>query len=206
MMDRKKKLRLIQFSLLITGIFILYLTYYGNEVEIENEIISKSVKEKVKKQIKRDNEDENDVFYNIEYSGLDLNGNRYLLKSDEAYLDKLMPELVNMKTVYAIFYFKDNTELYVWSDTGIYNNKTLDMNFTKNVKAEYLKSKLFAEKAEYSNTNNYLSVYENVRVDDIRGNLIADKLLFDITKQKLNITSFNNGKINAKVKLNEKRF
>ena len=51
-----------------------------------------------------------------------------------------------------------------------------------------------------------LTIYENVRVNDKRGNLIADKLLFDITKQKLNITSFNDGKINANVKLNEKRF
>jgi hypothetical protein len=36
--------------------------------------------------------------------------------------------------------------------------------------------------------------------------LIADKLLFDINKQNLAITSFNDGKINANVKLDEKRF
>ena len=89
---------------------------------------------------------------------------------------------------------------------GIYNNKTLDMKFEQNVKANYLRSELFAEKAEYSNSESFLSIYENVGINDIKGNLIADKLLFDITKQKLNITSFNNGKINANVKLNEKRF
>ena len=50
-------------------------------------------------------------------------------------------------------------------------------------------SKLFAEKANYSNTENYLSIYENVRINDIKGNLIADKLLFDINKQNLDITS-----------------
>ena len=111
-----------------------------------------------------------------------------------------------MKAVNAVFYFKDNTMLYIWSNEGVYNNKTFDMSFNNNVKAEYLKSKLFAEKAEYSNTKNYLSIYENVRIKDIRGNLIADKLLFDITKEKLDITSFNDGKINANVKLNEKRF
>ncbi len=80
------------------------------------------------------------------------------------------------------------------------------MKFSNNVKAEYMDSKLFAEKANYSNTENYLSIYENVRIDDIRGNLIADKLLFDIKKQDLSITSFNDGKINANVKLDEKRF
>ena len=40
----------------------------------------------------------------------------------------------------------------------------------------------------------------------IKRNLIADKLLFDIKKQNLAITSFNNGKISANVKLNEKGF
>ena len=80
------------------------------------------------------------------------------------------------------------------------------MSFDTNVKANYSDSELFAEKAEYSNSNSFLSIYENVRINDKRGNLIADKLLFDLTTQKLNITSFNDGKINANVKLNEKRF
>ena len=111
-----------------------------------------------------------------------------------------------MSSVEAIFYFKDDTTLTIWSKKGIYNNKTLDMKFIDNVKAKYLNSNLFAEKADYSNSERYLSIYDNVRIDDIRGNLMADKLLFDIKKKKLNITSFNDGKINANVKLNEKRF
>jgi len=205
MIDRKKKLRITQFFLLIFGIFIIYLTYYNKETS-EKSIFNKSIKEKIEKEFKESSSKNDDVFFNIEYNGLDLNGNRYVLKSEEAYLDKLNSEIVYMKVVHAIFYFKDNTILYIWSDEGVYNNKTFDMSFKNNVKAEYLKSKLFAEKAEYSNTKNYLSIYENVQIKDIRGNLIADKLLFDITKQKLDITSFNDGKINANVKLNEKRF
>ena len=102
--------------------------------------------------------------------------------------------------------YQQGQHLYVWSENGIYNNKTLDMKFENNVRAKYEESELFAEKAEYSNTGSYLSIYNNVRINDIRGSLIADKLLFDIKKQKLDITSFNKGKINANVKLDEKRF
>ena len=36
-----------------------------------------------------------------------------------------------------VFYFKDDTILNIKSDNGIYNNKTLDMIFEKNVKADY---------------------------------------------------------------------
>ena len=194
MIDRKKKLRLIQFFLLFFGLLIIYLTYYNKEIKIERESISqKKTKENVSQ--------EKDLFFNIEYSGFDFQGNRYLLKSEEAYFDELSPEIVYMKIVNTTFYFKDNTILYIKADNGIYNNKTLDMNFEQNVKANYLNSELFAEKAEYSNSQSFLSIYENVRINDIQGNLIADKLLFDITSQKLDITSFSNGKINANVNL-----
>ena len=36
--------------------------------------------------------------------------------------------------------------------------------------------------------------------------MVADKLLFDIKKQTLNIASFKDDKINANIKINEKRF
>ena len=202
MIERKKKLRIIQFFLLIFALLIIYLTYYNKE--ISNTDLADS--EQTKEALKDEDKDDGDFFFNIEYTGLDLRGNRYLLKSKEARLDELRPEIVYMNTVHAIFYFKDNTILYIWSDKGEYNNKNFDMKFSNNVKAEYLDSKLFAEKANYSNTENYLSIYENVRINDKRGNLIADKLLFDIKKQNLAISSFNDGKINANVKLNEKKF
>ena len=206
MIERKKKLRFLQLTLLIFGILLIYLTYYNKDKNIKESAILKSNNKKIKNQVTDGDSEKKELFFNIEYSGLDLNGNRYSLKSDEAYRNTLNPEIINMKIVKAIFYFKDGSVLHVWADKGIYNNKTLDMKFEKSVKANYLNSELYAEKAEYSNTKNYLSIYENVRINDIQGNLVADKLLFDIKKQKLDITSFNDGKINANVKLNEKRF
>ena len=193
-------------TLLALGILVIYLTYYSKDENIQNKIISDSTKEKIKKQSIEEEKDSKNIFYNISYAGLDLSGNRYQLKANEAYIDEEKSEIIYMKIVEAIFYFKDNTVLYISSENGVYNNKTLDMKFEKNVKAKYEDSELFAGKAEYSNSQSYLSIYENVRINDMRGNLIADKLLFDIKKQKLDITSFNKGKINANVKLDEKRF
>ena len=199
-MERKRRLRLIQFTMLILGILIIFFTYLEkNEIE-ENKIITKETQEKIKEQMQVQNQ-QGDVFYNIEYSGLDLAGNRYILKSKEALSDKNNPEIVYMKFVEAVFYFKDDTVLNVWSEKGIYNNKTLDMNFENNVKANYEGSELFAQKAEYSNVKSYLTISEEVKINDIRGTIVADKLLFDIKKQTLNIASFNDGKINANVNL-----
>ena len=203
--QRKKKLRVIQISLLFFGILVLIITYGGNNKNFERKITNKNQK-KTETQINSSKENDGDVFINIEYSGLDLAGNRYILKSAEAYNSDTNNEIVNMKSVQATFYFKDDTVLNVWSDEGEYNNQTLDMKFRGSVKAIYENSTLYAGQADYSNSKSFLIISNNVKIDDIRGKIIADKLLFDIKKQQLNIASFNDGKINANIKLDEKRF
>ena len=128
MIDRKKKIKIIQLSLLVIGSLVLFLTYANKSDSPKEEIVSKEIQERIKNQ--NTNLPENsDIFYNIEYSGLDLAGNRYILKSKEAFNDKNNQEIVQMKFVEAFFYFKDDTVLEVKSDYGIYNNKTLNMNF-----------------------------------------------------------------------------
>ena len=82
MIDRKKKLRLIQFFLLFFGLLIIYLTYYVKEIKIEPETISQ-------KKTKENISEERDLFFNISYQGFDFQGNRYSLKSEEAYFDEL---------------------------------------------------------------------------------------------------------------------
>jgi len=201
MIERKRKLIFIQASLLVIGILVIFFTYKdNNKNSSKEEIIPLETQEKIKEKIASQTQD-GDIFYNIEYSGLDLAGNRYILKSKEAVNNKKSQDVVDMKFVEAVFYFKDDTVLYVWSDSGIYNNRTLDMNFDGNVRAEYQGSKLFAQKAEYSNSKSYLTITEKVKIDDIKGTMFADKLLFDIKKQTLNIASFKDGKVNANINL-----
>ena len=199
-MDRKKKIKIIQINLLVIGLAILIFTYLNKSLEKNDEILSVDTKTKIKKQLEDQNPD-SDIFYNIEYNNLDLAGNRYVLKSSEAYSLKSNKELINMKSVEAIFYFKDDTILKVKSETGTYNNKTLDMKFDGNVEANYEGSQLLAQKAEYSNSKSFLKVSEKVKIKDLRGTMVADELVFDIKNQKLNINSFNDDKINANVML-----
>ena len=199
-MQRKKKLRIIQLSLLVFGFIVIFFTYINNEKDTKDKIISQEIKKKITKQL-NDQASEGDVFFNIEYSGLDLAGNRYILKSKEALSDRVNQEIINMKSLEAIFYFKDDKTLKVWSDYGVYNNKTLDMVFEKNVKAIYEDSELFAKKADYSNTESFLKISGNVKVKNISGTMFADELLFDIKKQKINIASYDNSKVNANINL-----
>ena len=105
-----------------------------------------------------------------------------------------------MKFVNAVFYFKDDTTLFVESDEGVYNNKNFNMVFEKNVKANYENSELFGDKIVYLNSKRILVVSDNVKVNDTRGTILADELLFDLDKKTLNISSYEN-KINANINL-----
>mgnify|MGYP000846244356 FL=1 len=199
-MKRKKRLKIIQVSLLVATFFIVFFTFSQKNKISEQQIILKETKKKIENQLNSQKKNE-DIFYNVEFSGLDLAGNRYVLKSKEAFANKKRPEIISMKAVEGLFFFKDETILYVWSDKGIYNNKTLDIEFTENVKSEYENSTLSAEKVKYSNSKSIIIISDKVKVNDIKGAMVADKLIFDIEKKKLNISSFDNKKINANLNL-----
>ena len=154
-MTRKQKLRVIQISLMVLGLLIVYYTYY-KENNLKKTFITSQKQKEIKEKIA--NQATGDVFTNIEYAGMDVSGNRYVLKSAEAVNDPNNKELVNLTSVVAFFYFNDNSILEIKSDKGSYNNSTLDMNFYNNIKAVYKDTKLYAQLAEFSNTNNNLII------------------------------------------------
>ena len=203
-MTRVRKLKLTQLSLLIIGLLIVFFTYFEKERSDQKKIISRAEQEVINVKLKKYS-DENNVFYNIQYTGIDLEGNIYTIKSEEAVNSSNNTKIVNMKKVQATFYFKDNTVLNVFSKSGIYNNKTLDMVFNEDVKAFYENTELFAEKAEFSNSGSFLSISKDVKVNDPKGTMFADKLLFDIKKKTLDIASFDNKKVNTIVKYKWKK-
>ena len=198
-MIKLKKNKIIQITLFIIGTLILFFTYSGKKLNKSKIIIPTETKTKLENS--QSSKDGSDTFYNIEYSGFDLEGNRYVLKAEEAINNKDNQDIVIMKLVNAYFYFKDDTVVEVKSDAGIYNNRTLDMKFNGNIKAFYDKSKLFAQKAEYSNSKSYLTVYDKVEIIDTKGTMVADKLFFDIKNGTLDISSMNNNLVNTQLNL-----
>ena len=200
-MDRKRKLRFIQITLLLFGLLTIFFTYIKKENNFEENLIAKKTKTILEKQLSNQEASKNDVFYNIEYSGFDLNGNRYIIVSKEALINKELAELVNMKDVDAKFYFKNDVMVSIQSDEAIYNNKTFDIEFFGKVLGNYLNSKLFAQNANYSNSEGFISVSNDVKIIDPRGTIFAKKLLFDIKAKTLKITSKKNEKVKANINL-----
>ena len=196
-MDRKKKLRIYQIILLISGTLIILLMFVKKNIPTEEKIISDNLKKIIDEQKSNSDSKDSNTFYNVKYSGLDLKGNRFSIISNEGTTSDLNSNLVKMKGVTANFYFKDNSNLEISSKEGTYNNESLNIIFKTDVKALYENSELYADQAEFSNSNNYLKVYNNVKIIDPKGTMLADQLIFDINTKTLKITSLKNNKIKS---------
>jgi hypothetical protein len=188
--SRKKNLFLIQLTIFFVAIALLYNTY--RDKNKESEIFT---------EVKIETNPNVNSFTDIEYSGFDLTGNRYVLKALKASFKTESPELVDMKGVEGKFYLKDDTVLVVISDEGLYNNVTLDMNFRKNVKANYLSHILFSDLLSYSNSNAKLIATGNVRGESIeKGEFIADNVEYDLLEKNLNFSMSGKERVNIKLK------
>ena len=167
---RKKKLIFIQTLLLITAILLLYIFYYQSDIK------EKSIEEVKIQNEKLDKLGKSNYFEDVEYKGIDANGNRYLLKSKEATFSDESPEIVNMVGMNATFYFKDGKILIITGKTGMYNNKTNDMNFREEVEVSEAENKLFANNLDYLNLERIIKVYGNVRGKSLDGSFSSDIL------------------------------
>ena len=190
MNSRKKNLLLIQITIFLVASALLYNTYRDKNKEVE-----KFVK------IEAETDPNTNSFTDIEYSGFDLNGNRYVLQARQANFETKSPEIINMKEVFARFFLKDETVLIVTSDEGLYNNITLDMDFKKNVKADYSTHTLFSDLLSYSNSNAKLIAAGNVRGESIeKGEFSADNVEYELTDKTLNLSMFGSKQVNVKLK------
>ena len=186
---RKRKLIFIQTVLLSVAILLLYIFYYkGNvndrtteEIKIENKKIEKL--------------SETNFFENVEYKGIDANGNRYLLKSKIASFDNDKPELVNMVGMNAIFYFKDGTILKVSGNNGVYNNKTNDMQFREEVKVVQAENQITADNLDYFNLKRLINIYGNVVGKSLDGNFSSDILNLNIDDQSVDLLMNNKNQV-----------
>ena len=190
MKSRKKKIISVQIIIFLVASLLLYKTYHR-----ENKYVEEA------QEVVVANDPNTNSFNDIQYSGFDLTGNRYVLDASNATFKTKTPERINMKGVVANFYLKDNTILTVISDEGLYNNLTLDMEFKQNVKSTYETNTLFSDELIYFSDNGKLIISGNVRGESIeKGKFFADNVEYNLTNKTLDFSMFNDGQVNIKLK------
>ena len=190
-----KNRSIIQASLVFFGLMIIFFTYFysaDKDPSLENVVQNESEKgELVKEGF--------NTFENIAYEGKDSNNNNFTLNAEYAEFAVNESNIIYMKKIVCRFFFKDGSTLKVLSDKGIYNNISNDMEFEENVEMYYLENKLFSDKANFVNSENYLIVQGNVLGEGPLGNVAADKLNVDLIDKKMKISMYNESKVNIKV-------
>lgn len=189
MSARKKRLILIQSMLFIAAILLLYIFYYQTNTS------NKNLEEVKIKNEKLEELSESNFFEDVEYKGIDANGNRYLLESEIASFDEKSPELVNMIGMNATFFFKDGKILKVSGKKGMYNNKTNDMEFRDDVKVVQAENKIFADNLDYFNLKRLIKVYGNVNGKSLDGNFTSDILNLNIDDQSVEFLMIDNKQV-----------
>ena len=194
-MTNKKKI--FQLSLVFIGLLIIFFTYFFN---LEKKQPSEVVTETETKENEEFLEEGVNRFENGEYKGIDNTGNKFTIGSQFAEFKKEKPELIFMENVECFFTFKDNTVLLISSKKGIYNNISNDMQFSEDVKMDYLENTIFSDRANFNNYENQLLIAGNVRGDGPTTNLKADELDFDLNTKDLKISMYSEERVKIKTK------
>ena len=188
----KKKERIIQYTLIFTGIFLIIATYFLYP-KIKGPKIEKEV-------VKRETTvDTINTFENVEYSGFYDSDKPFMVKSKKAYIENENPEIVYMTNMLVTLHMSDGRIITITSDEGRYNKITYDCFFEQNVKATDEKIILTSDNLDLLSSNNTAAIYNNVYLQSNEGTLTADRVDYDFETQYYKISMFNNEKIKVKV-------
>tara|TARA_B100000424_G_C22917236_1_gene488031 strand:- start:386 stop:970 length:585 start_codon:yes stop_codon:yes gene_type:complete len=190
---RKTKLLVIQFLIFFTAILLIYLTYYQKQDDQTKNFEKNKI-------IETKTDDKKNFFEDVQYRGVDLNGNRFIIESKTAEFDAENPNDIFMYKMLGYFYFKDGSVLRIQSDRGRYNNETQDTEFKDNIIAEHRDNVLYSDNIDYLNSKGLLKIYGNIRGNTDKGQILADTLNYDLKKETLSISMFDNDLIDVKVK------
>ena len=193
MIKRKTKLLVIQFLIFFTAILLIYLTYYQKQDDQTKNFEKNKI-------IETKTDDKKNFFEDVQYRGVDLNGNRFIIESKTAEFDAEKPNDIFMYKMLGYFYFKDGSVLRIQSDRGRYNNETQDTEFKDNIIAEHRDNVLYSDNIDYLNSKGLLKIYGNIRGNTEKGQILADTLNYDLKKETLSISMFDNDLIDVKEK------
>ena len=196
----RKKEKKIQAFLLITGIFLILLTYFYYPYMNKNKfVVEKKIQENLPNISNNENEDVT-LFEDLEYQGLYDLDKKFIVKSKKAHINQDEPDIVIMKNMHVILYLKDGRIVNIFSDEGEYNKENYDCFFEKNVKATDGETKIFSDNLDLLGNESSVKIYNNVSINYPTGSLLrADKIDYDFEKKHFKISMFEDKRIKMKI-------
>ena len=190
--DRKA----IQLSLISIGIILILATYFlypriTNKITAEKKILTQDKIETA--------DEKSNYFENVEYAGLYNINNPFRINSKKAFISNEEPDIVHMTSMKVTLEMKDGRIVVITSDKGIYNKKTYDCFFVKNVKATDGETIVSSENMDLLASMDTASIYNGVILTSTKGSLVADKIEYDFQTKYYKISMFSNERVKVKL-------
>ena len=181
-----KKNKIIQFSLVIVGIILLFFTYYSNDkdkiVDIDKNIL---IGDSVKLTEKTSN-----IIENAKYVGTNNKGIFFELNAAVTVVNHDEPNISNMKIVNAVINLRDGSKIFIKSDYAIYDKSTNNTNFMGNILVTESDNKITCDNLVLIMSENLIKLFDNVIYYGEKGFIKSDEVHIDILKNEANIFMF----------------
>ena len=180
----------IQIVLILTLSFILIFTFYKyfrSESIVENVNDNKIIKNYDEEKIIQEN-NKDSIIYNLTYKKFDIQNNSYLIEASEGTIKENTNEVL-MKDVKATINYKNNEELFIFSNNAIFNNKTFQTNFYNGVKLILRDQNLESDNLDFLFDKNIAIFRDNVRYKNLDTNMFSDEILINLLTKEVTISS-----------------
>ena len=189
--------KIIQFSLIIAGIMLFFLTYYsGNKdkiAEVDKNISSGDVNKLTK--------ETSNIIENVNYIGTNNKGTFFELNAAIAEVKYDEPNINQLQDVFVVIKLRDSRTIHIKSDKATFDKISNDCEFFGHVKVTEGDNVITSDNLDLYMSKNLITAYNNVRYNGIKGFLVADKVDMDILNNEANIFMFEkNDKVRVKYK------
>ena len=194
---------LLQILLFLFASIILFFTFYNygsktiNTPSSPNLIQAEDKSDKtLKGSIDEGDKSISNVLRDTVYENFDNQGNKYKIYADLSEFKELNSKKIFMKGVRAIINLDSKSFLTISSEEAVFDNESLETQFSKNVVLDYLDHNIKGESLELLFDKNLITMQDQIIYRNVDTELIADKIIIDlITKNSKIVMNDEKNKI-----------
>ena len=183
-MKKKTFFQILILSIILITLFIFFQIYFTDKGNVNQESSKLNKSTKIVQDFSQKQENE---IKNIEYTSVDLNGNKYTIASETGYLSDDSSEKIIMQKVVGEIVFGDSSTLDIVSDNALYNVINYNTNFYDNVFLTYNDHLINSDDLNLIMSENMLTISGNIIYKKQNTILYADKIEMDIISKDLKI-------------------
>ena len=183
----------IKYFFYLILIIITIIFFFSNYFKSDNVVQTENIKSE-----KINTNDSLNIIENINYSSLDKEGNKYLIRAETGEIYQNNFNKIKMKYVYAKIIFLNQQILEIKSNYADYNRETSETLFYDKVLSSYLENEISSNELRLLFDDKLVKIKDNVVYMSKQGKLEADEVLLDLTTKKAKI-SMNDGEEKIKI-------